>query len=85
MSNPKTEPDPGASTTPGTGGVKIAPTVNGSGKITALGGGSIEFGDNISCLLTSSSPSVSGYRVGSLVSYTCQGGTLTAIGVGEGA
>jgi hypothetical protein len=85
VSNPKTVPEPSESTTPPTGGVKIAPTVNGNGKITAIGGGQIEFGGDTSCMLTSSSPSVSGYRVGSLVSYTCAGGTLTAIGAGEGA
>ena len=72
-------------TTPATGGVKVAPNVTGTGKITAIGGGQIEFGSDISCLVTSSSPSISAYRVGALVSYTCSGGTLTAIGTGEGA
>ena len=65
--------------------MKVAPTVNGTGKITALGGGQIEFGGDITCQVTSSSPSVAAYRVGALVSYTCSGGTLTAIGTGEGA
>ena len=67
----------------GTGGVKVAPTVNGSGTITALGGGQIEFGASISCLVTSSSPSVTAYRVGSRVQYTCTAGVLTAIGASE--
>jgi hypothetical protein len=84
VATPAPEPDPTV-TTPGTGGVKIAPTVNGNGKITALGGGQIEFGGEITCQLTSSSPSVAAYRVGSLVSYTCAGGNLTAIGTSEGA
>jgi hypothetical protein len=84
QSNPKTEPEPGASTTPPTGGVKIAPNVTGTARITMLGGGSIEFGSSITCQLTSSSPSVAGYRVGSLVSYTCSGGSLVSIGAGEG-
>jgi hypothetical protein len=69
----------------GTGGVKIAPTVNGTAAITALGGGAIEFGGAITCQLGSRSPSVGAYRVGSRVSYTCAAGTLTAIGVGAGA
>ena len=72
-------------TTPPTGGVKIAPNVTGTAKITAIGGGQIEFGSDISCQVTSSSPNVASYRVGALVSYTCSGGTLTAIGTGEGA
>jgi hypothetical protein len=82
---PKAEPMPDpAVTTPPTGGVKIAPTVNGNGKITAVGGGQIEFGGDITCQLGSSSPSVSAYRVGNLVSYTCSGGSLVSIGPGEG-
>jgi hypothetical protein len=86
QSNPKTDPqpDPGASTTPGTGGVKIAPNVTGNGRITLLTGSLIEFGSSISCQLTSASPNVGAYRVGSLVSYTCSGGALTSIGAGEG-
>jgi hypothetical protein len=83
-SKPDPEPEPDPSTTPGTGGVKIAPTVVGNARITALGGGQIEFGSSITCQLTSSSPSVSAYRVGSYVSYTCTAGSLTAIGPGEG-
>jgi hypothetical protein len=75
-------PDPAV--TPPTGGVKIAPTVNGNGKITALGGGQIEFGGDITCQLGASSPSVSAYRIGNLVSYTCSGGSLVSIGPGEG-
>jgi hypothetical protein len=84
-STPRTglQPEP-TITTPGTGGERIAPTVNGNGKITAVGGGQIEFGGDITCQVTSSSPSVAAYKVGALVSYTCAGGTLTAIGPGEG-
>jgi hypothetical protein len=76
-------PDPFAPG-PGTGGVKVAPNVTGNSTITALGGGMIEFGNAISCQLTSSSPSVAAYRVGSRVAYTCTGGALTSIGAGEG-
>ena len=52
---PRREPtaDP-ARRPPGTGGVKIAPTVNGPGTISALGSGAIEFGGAITCQLTSS-------------------------------
>jgi hypothetical protein len=86
QSNPKTEPapDPGPLTTPPTGGVKIAPNVTGTARITLLGSGLIEFGSSITCQLTSGSPSVAGYRVGSLVSYSCSGGSLVSIGAGEG-
>jgi hypothetical protein len=86
QSNPKTapQPEPAPSTNPPTGGVKIAPNVTGNARITLLTGTSIEFGSSITCQLTSSSPSVAGYRVGSLVSYTCSGGSLVSIGAGEG-
>src|SRR5262245_52584387 len=80
------QPDPTV-TTPGngagTGGVKTAPSVAGNGTITLLTSGSIEFGNSISCLLGGNSPSVSGYKVGSKVSYTCTGGELQTIGPSE--
>src|SRR4029077_13730892 len=45
---PKEDPTPEPTvTTPATGGVKVAPTVNGTGKISAIGGGQIEFGGDI--------------------------------------
>ena len=86
QSNPKTDPqpDPDPLTTPPTGGVKVAPNVTGTARITLLTSSSIEFGASISCQLTSSSPSVAGYRVGSLVAYSCSGGSLVSIGAGEG-
>jgi hypothetical protein len=84
QTNPKTEPEPPPSTNPPTGGVKIAPNVTGNARITLLSSTSIEFGSSITCQLTSASPSVAGYRVGSLVSYTCSGGSLVSIGAGEG-
>jgi hypothetical protein len=86
QTNPKTapQPEPAPSTNPPTGGVKIAPNVTGNARITLLTGTSIEFGSSITCQLTSDSPSVAGYRVGSLVSYTCSGGSLVSIGAGEG-
>jgi hypothetical protein len=86
QSNPKTDPqpDPGPLTTPPTDGVKIAPNVTGNARITLLSSSAIEFGSSITCLLTSGSPSVAGYRVGSLVSYSCSGGSLVSIGAGEG-
>jgi hypothetical protein len=83
QTNPK-EPEPEPVTNPPTGGVKIAPNVTGTARITMLGGGSIEFGSSITCQLGSGSPSVAAYRVGSLVSYTCSGGSLVSIGAGEG-
>jgi hypothetical protein len=91
VTNPKTatsptEPAPEPTvTTPPTGGVKTAPSVAGTATITLLANGTIEFGNAISCQLGGNSPSVAGYRVGSRVSYTCTGGELTSIGVGEGA
>lgn len=86
QTNPKTEPqpEPAPPTNPPTGGVKIAPNVTGNARITLLTSTSIEFGSSITCQLTSDSPSVAGYRVGSLVSYTCSGGSLVSIGAGEG-
>jgi hypothetical protein len=75
----KPKPDPVPDPAPGTGGVKIAPNVSGTATITALGGGQIEFGNAISCQLTSSSPSVAAYRVGYRVTYSCEGGSLRSI------
>ena len=81
---PKSEPQPDpAVTTPGTGGVKTAPSIAGNGTITLLSGGTIEFNNSISCLLGSNSPSVAAYKVGSKVSYTCTGGELQTIGASE--
>ena len=79
----KPEPMPGPEPS-GTGGVKVAPTVNGTSTITSLGGGEIVFGSSISCAVNGRSPSLAGYRVGSRVSYGCTGGYLTSIGPGEG-
>jgi hypothetical protein len=79
------EPMPNDSPGSGTGATKVAPTVNGSGTITLLTATSVEFNTDISCLLNASSPSVARFRVGSNVSYTCTGGTLTSIGTSEAA
>jgi len=88
VSNPKPEPQPDPSVEPpgtgGPGGVKTAPSVAGTGTITLLSSSAVEFGDSITCQLGPNSPSVSGFKVGARVSYTCSGGMLTTIGPGEG-
>ena len=81
----KQEPMPNDSPSPGTAGTKVAPSVDGSGTITLLTAGSVEFGNDISCLLNSASPSVARFKVGSNVSYTCTAGVLTAISPSEAA
>ena len=80
-----TKPEPAPDPESGTGGVKLAPSVNGTSTITSLGGGEIVFGGSISCVVNASSPSLAGYRVGSRVSYGCTRGYLTSIGPGEGS